>query len=302
MSVEQVAPDVYAYLQPDGTWWLNNTGFVTGRGGVLAIDACATERRTRALLDTIAAHSPQPVRTLVNTHHHGDHTHGNYLFARAGATLVGHERCRDEILAAGLPGARHAAVWEAPEWGALELAAPTLTFRDAVTVCVDDLRCEVSYVGTAAHTDNDCVVWIPDSSVLFAGDLVFNGGTPFVLMGSAAGALTAVAALRDFDAERIVPGHGPVCDPGAIEPTLDYLRFVTEVARAGHAAGRPPLEQARRTDLGPFARLTDPERIVGNLHRAYAELNGVPPGARIDVPAALADMVAYNGGRLHCHA
>jgi cyclase len=57
-----------------------------------------------------------------------------------------------------------------------------------------------------------------------------------------------------------------------------------------------PLAAARDTDLGRFAGWADPERIVGNLHRACAELAGLPRGAPIDVPAALADMVAYNGG------
>jgi cyclase len=299
---QEIAPGIYAYIQPDGSWWLNNTGFVLGRSGVLALDSCSTEARTRALLDAIGARSPQPVRTLVNTHHHGDHTHGNYLFAAAGAIVVGHEECRRQIVAAGLPGPAHAAVWEAPEWGAIELAPPTVTFTDTATLWVDELRCEVRYVGTPAHTTNDCVLWVPEHSVLFAGDLLFNGGTPFLLMGSIAGALEAVAALADIGAERIVPGHGPVCDPGQIEPTLAYLRFVTEVARDGHAAGRPPLEQARRTELGEFAALTDAERIVGNLHRAYAELDGAERGAPIDVPAALVDMVAFNGGRLHCYA
>jgi cyclase len=299
---QEMAPGIYAYIQPDGSWWLNNTGFLVGRTGVLALDSCSTEARTRALLDAIGSRSPHPVRTLVNTHHHGDHTHGNYLFAAAGAVVIGHEECRQQILAAGLPGAPHAAVWEAPDWGAIELAPPTVTFTDTATLWVDELRCELRYVGTPAHTTNDCVLWVPEHSVLFAGDLLFNGGTPFLLMGSIAGALEVVAALRDIGAERIVPGHGPVCDPGQIEPTLAYLRFVTEVALDGHAAGRPPLEQARRTDLGEVAALTDAERIVGNLHRAYAELDGAERGAPIDVPAALVDMVAFNGGRLHCYA
>src|SRR4051812_15737532 len=76
----EVADGVFAYVQPDGSWWLNNTGFVTGAGEVVAVDATSTERRTRALLGAIAEVSTAPVRTLVNTHHHGDHTNGNCLF------------------------------------------------------------------------------------------------------------------------------------------------------------------------------------------------------------------------------
>ena len=299
--VDEVSDGVYAYVQPDGTWWINNTGFIVGTRGVTAIDACATQVRTQSFVDSIAAVSAQPVRTLVNTHHHGDHTHGNYLFRSA--TIVAHERCRDEVLAAGGPGERHTAIWGDVEWGEVVLEPPMLTFRDSVTIWADELRCEVRHLGTPAHTTNDSVVWLPERSVLFAGDLLFNGGTPFLLMGSIAGALESVAALREFDARTIVPGHGPVCGPEVIDEVLAYLRFVDDVARRGHDAGLSPLQAARETDLGRFAELTDPERLVGNLHRAYAELDGADRGAPIDITAALIDMVTYNGGhRLTCLA
>jgi cyclase len=95
----------------------------------------------------------------------------------------------------------------------------------------------------------------------------------------------------------VVPGHGPVFEgAGPVDATLDYLRFVRGVAARGRDAGLSPLAAARETDLGRFAGWPDAERIVGNLHRAYAELGGAPRGAGIDIPAALADMVAYNGG------
>jgi cyclase len=81
-----------------------------------------------------------------------------------------------------------------------------------------------------------------------------------------------------------------------IASTLDYLRFVRDLAARGREAGVSPLQAARDTDLGRFAAWPDAERIVGNLHRAYAELDGTPRGGPIDVAAALADMVAYNGG------
>jgi cyclase len=95
-----------------------------------------------------------------------------------------------------------------------------------------------------------------------------------------------------------VPGHGPVFEGTApIEATLDYLGFILELAAEGRAAGLTPLEAGREADLGRFADWPDAERLVGNLHRAYAELSGTPRGGPIDVAGALADMVAYNGGR-----
>lgn len=298
-NVREVSEGIFSYVQPDGSWWINNTGFIVGRRGVAAVDACSTERRTRGLLEAIRDTTPAPVRTLVNTHHHGDHTYGNYLFDRA--TIVAQERCRTEILEAGLPAS--APTWTDVDWGDIELEPPFLTYEDKVNLYVDDLKCEVRYVGTPAHTTNDSIVWIPERKTLFCGDLLFHGGTPFLLMGSIEGAVEVLEEMKTLGAETIVPGHGTVTGPALIDTVIDYLTFVQDVARRGIDAGLSPLEAARETDLGEYADLLDAERIVGNLHRAYAELGGAERGARIDTAAAFADMVTYNGGQpLTCHA
>ena len=91
--------------------------------------------------------------------------------------------------------------------------------------------------------------------------------------------------------------------PELIDDVLGYLRFVLAAAKSAAGAGLSPLDAARELDLGPYSEWLDPERIVGNLHRALAELEGAPQGAPIDVAAALTDMVAYNGGQpLTCYA
>ena len=293
-EVVEVSAGIYAYIQPDGTWWINNTGFIVGSRGVISIDTCSTERRTRAYQAAIAAVTSAPVRTVVNTHHHGDHTFGNCLFP--GAAIVAQERARAEAIAFGPP--RELPFWAGPDWGQLALDPPFVTFADEIAVHADDLRAQVRYVGSAAHTTNDSIVWIPERSVLFCGDLIFNGGTPFVLMGSVAGTIKVLEdVVQPLGARIVVPGHGPVfSDCGPVDATLDYLGFVLDVAAASHAAGLSPLQAARETDLGRFAGWADAERLVGNLHRAYAELDGAPPGAPIDIIAALQGMVTYNGG------
>jgi cyclase len=294
-ELAEVSAGVWAYVQPDGTWWISNTGFLTGPQGVISIDTCSTERRTRAYQDAIASVTPAPVRAVVNTHHHGDHTFGNCLFA--GAAVIAQERVRSEALAFGPP--RDLPVWDGPDWGELTLDPPFVTFAEQIALHAGDLRAEVRYVGTAAHTASDSVIWIPDRSVLFCGDLIFNGGTPFLLMGSVAGALEVVQTmLRPLGAQTTVPGHGPVFHGTApLDDTAEYLRFVLDVAARAHEAGVPPLDAARDTDLGRFAGWADRERIVGNLHRACAELAGLPRGGPVDLMAALGDMVAYNGGK-----
>ncbi|MFI6453294.1 MBL fold metallo-hydrolase [Streptosporangium amethystogenes] len=292
--VEEVSDGVYAYLQPDGSWWINNTGFLVGRRGVISVDSCSTERRTLAYREAIRSVTDRPITTLVNTHHHGDHTFGNFVFPEA--TVVGHERTRETILAEGIPDYLTLA-WTEADWGNLEARPPFLTYTEGVTIHSDELRCEVRHIGVPAHTTNDSIVWIPERSLLFSGDLVFNGGTPFVMMGSVTGAIAALDELRTLDAETIVPGHGGVCGPEVIDRVQGYLRFVLATAERGRQAGLSPLETARETDLGEYAGLLDPERIVGNLHRAYAELDGLAPGEPIDLVTAMLEMIDYNGGR-----
>ena len=293
----EVADRVFAYIQPDGTWYINNTGFVVGDESVISVDACSTEKRTRAYRDRIAAVTPAPVTTLVNTHHHGDHTYGNFVFSPA--TIVAQENCRAELLAYGFPG--NTGVWEPVDWGEVRVAPPTLTFTDRVRLWSGDRPVEVSYVGQAAHTSNDSLVWLPEQEVLFCGDLLFNGGTPFLLMGSVRGAIEVLTSVvAPIPARVIVPGHGAPCDHELITTVVGYLEFVLATARQGIEAGLAPLELARQTDLGEYDGWLDRERIVGNLHRAYADL-----GARegVDLLAALKDMVTFNGGQpLSCYA
>ena len=228
--VEEVAEGVFGYIQPDGTWMINNTGFIAARDGVSAIDACSTERRTRAFLTAISGVTRAPVRTLVNTHHHPDHTAGNGLFTRRPSSPTSgagrNARC------SGLP--HNSGVWTDTDYGDLELTLPFLTFADRLTLWADDLRCELLFAGGPAHTTNDIVVWIPERSVLFCGDLLFNGGTPFLLSGSVLGAIDVLENfLRPLGARTIVPGHGPVGGPELIEPVLGYLRFIADLAARG---------------------------------------------------------------------
>jgi len=202
-SVEEVSDGIFAYIQLDGSWGLNNSGFLVGSDGVTVVDTCFTERRSRMFHDAIRRQTDLPLRTLVNTHHHGDHTHGNYVFLPA-ATIVGHELCRQEVIATG-----HGATGLFPgvEWGEVRIAPPFLTFEERLNLYVDDLKVELIFAGPA-HTTNDVVAWVPERKVLFAGDVVFNGGTPFVMMGSIAGSLEALERLRALGPQTIVPGTG----------------------------------------------------------------------------------------------
>jgi len=298
---EEVAPNIYAYVQPDGGWFVNNSGILVGADTVALIDTTATAARTQLLREAVRALSPLPISTLVNTHWHSDHTNGNYQFGAA--TIVAHDSTREAMLL-NPPMARDPdGLFPDVDWGPLEPAPPFLTYGDGVTLWVGGVRCDVTWVGRPAHTTGDSVVWIEEHSILFAGDLAFNGGTPLMSAGSISGSMSTLNELADLHPRVVVPGHGDVCGPDVFAVEIEYLRFVQDVAAFGHRAGRTPLEAAIDVSDHPFRHLRESERLAANLHRAYAEIDGAEPGASIDLAATRRDMMILNEGRpLRCLA
>lgn len=296
-ELHEVAPGVFAYIQPDGGWCLNNAGALVSGAEAAVIDTAATEPRARRLRAAISMVTAATPRTVINTHFHGDHTFGNCVFA-PDAVIIAVEEARSEMALAGL-GLKD--LWPDVAWGQISVALPTLTFRDRATLHVGDLTAELIHLPNA-HTTTDTVVWIPERSVLFTGDIAMNGVTPFCLMGSVNGSLRALDRLRQLGARTIVPGHGQVGGAEILDANKAYLRWLRRLAGEGLHAGLPPLELARETDLGEFVGLLDSERLVANLHRAYAEADGALEGHPLDVAGIFAEMVDFHGELPACHA
>ncbi|MCH6159454.1 MBL fold metallo-hydrolase [Streptomyces marispadix] len=301
---EKVAEGVHAYIQPDGGWCLNNAGWISDGHDTLLVDTAATHRRARALREALLGSGVPAPSYVVNTHHHGDHTYGNSLFAH-GATVIGHEACRRETLAAGR---QLHALWPEVDFGDIDVTAPGLTYRDELTVHIGEFEVRLLHPGVA-HTTGDTVVWLPQQSVVFTGDIVFHHGTPFIPMGSLSGSLHALDRLRALGARTVVPGHGPLAGPDVYDTVERYLRYVDALARSARERGLTPLEAARearsgdRAGFAEFAELAESERLVANLHRAYAELDGRPPGDPLHIPSVWGDMEQLNDGRpVACHA
>jgi cyclase len=299
--LEEIVDGVHAWVQPDGSWWLNNAGAITGGEGTLVVDTCATEERTRRFLDAIAvATGGEPVRFAVNTHEHGDHTYGNCLLPPE-ASLIGHENMRAALLVDpvidGCPP-----VWDpVPEWGNVTRRVPSVVIRSGLTVFTGTRRVDLLHPGYDAHTTGDLIAWLPDERVLFSGDLVFHGLTPLVSGGSVDGALRALDWLAEFEPDHLVPGHGPIVGATGLATVLGdherYYRFVLSLAEEGRREGLSPLEAARQADLGEFAGWADGERLVLNLHRAYADA----VGGEFDLFGAFTDAITWNGGPLTTH-
>jgi cyclase len=297
-SLHEIGVDVHAWLQPDGTWWINNAGAISGDWGTVIVDTCATERRTRAFLRAVAAATGEaPVRLAVSTHQHGDHTHGNSLLP-ADTVIVAHEATRAGQLADpvidGCPP-----FWSpVPDWGRVTRRVADVVLRSDLTIHAGERLVELRHPGYAAHTAGDVVAWLPEERILFAGDLLFHSLTPLVFMGSVDGALRSLDWIAAFDPALVVPGHGPLADRGMLPRVLAeherYYRLILAVAQEGLRDGIGPLEAARRADLGEFGAWADAERLVLNLHRAYADATSTG----LDIVAAFTDAVSWHGGSL----
>jgi cyclase len=300
-ALHEVGPGVFAWVQPDGSWWINNAGAIAGDDGTIVIDTCATEERTRRFLDAVAAASDDdPVRMAANTHQHGDHTYGNCLLPWS-AVLIGHEAMRqgllDDRIIDGCPP-----IWDpVPDWGNVTRRVPDIALRTDLTLFTGDRRVELVHPGYAAHTTGDVVAWVPDAGVLFTGDLVFHGLTPLVLMGNVEGALRSLEWMAGFEPRLVVPGHGPLVGADALADVFAqherYYRLILATAEAGRRDSLTPLAAAQQCDLGEFAEWADRERLVLNLHRAYADAEG----RQLDLTMAFVDAIEYNGGPLTTH-
>lgn len=276
----QVASGVYAYVQGGGpgrdNTCVGNAGFVSSDGSVVAIDSLTITSQTGPFLAAIEDACGTAAGSLINTHHHNDHTYGNCLFGDV--AIVAHERCREQMLLRGLDRASlpAGACWDDGLAG-LSLALPTVTFAERLSVFAGDLELELRYTGVG-HTVDDIIVYVPSEHVLFAGDLVFNQVTPLAISGSVGGWLRALTDLRTLDIETVVPGHGPVTDLAGIDAMEEYLGLVESAANDGYDAGDDVVEVARGIDLGRYDQWINPERLAANVLGVYRERRGEPAG------------------------
>jgi cyclase len=293
MELREIAPDVYACLQEDrGLGW-SNSGLVN-RGGGVVVDTFWDLPHTRELIAQYARVTPEPVRRVVNTHHNGDHCWGNQLFPDA--EIIGHRLCAEGFGKDGSPamlqairdggGSDPALAWFAEglapwDFTGIELRPPTRLIDDRLDLDLDGVSIELRYVGPA-HTAGDVIVHVPQSRVVFVGDVLFRLCTPIGWEGTYARWIAALDHIAALEPEVVVPGHGPLCGVEGLREMKAYLEYVRAESRRFFDAGLGTLEAAKRIDLGPYATWTEPERLLFNVERAYREFRGEPHDAAID--------------------
>jgi glyoxylase-like metal-dependent hydrolase (beta-lactamase superfamily II) len=213
-----------------------NIGVVLGEEGVLLVDTRATHVAADEILADLRRLTPLPVRSVVNTHGHWDHCFGNARFRPA--PIWGHVRCVEMMVKTG--ERQRARIAEAIGELADDLAnvvidPPDQTFEDSATVEVEPggRSVELRYLGRG-HTDNDIVLLVPDADVLFAGDLLENGATPFFGDGYPLDWPATAEAVVELVSGAVVPGHGDVGDRSFAVRQMTEFRSVAELARLVH--------------------------------------------------------------------
>lgn len=309
----EVADGAHAYLQPDGSWGWGNAGLVVGEGGSLLVDTLFDLHLTRRMLDAMAPlTATRPITAVANTHANGDHCFGNQLVAGEGVEVVATEASAREMAevpasllaslnAADLPGTL--GEWVAHAFGpfdfeGIETPPPDRTFTGRTTVDAGGRTVELIEVGPA-HTGGDMLAWLPDSRVVFTGDILFIGSTPIMWAGPIGNWITACELVESLDAAVVVPGHGPLATPERVRAVGDYLRLVRDGATARHAAGMSSVEAARdldaEIDTSPFADWNDRERIMVTVDTLWTELE--PGRPRANVLEVFQQMADYRAAR-----
>lgn len=292
-SLSEVGDGVWAYVQEPGGWCVSNSGFISGENGGAVIDTLSTERRTRDMRRSYEGAGLEGPQYIVNTHHHGDHHFGNFVYGDE-VTIVGHQRTREEIIGAGKGMCR---LWPDVAWGDIEIRPPQVTYQDSMQLNLGgDREVELLHYGPG-HTSNDTLVWLPREGILFCGDVAFPSSAPYLLMGSALGSISVLERILVLDPKVVIPGHGAWGGIQMIHDTLEYLEWVVDTARAGIDSGETPAASAAKVrNDWRFAHLGESERLITNLEVATAELVGVQRTAE-DLMGSFSAMCLFHGGR-----
>ena len=244
-----------------------NIGLVVGDDAVFVVDDQFAPL-TPKVLAAIKSVTPQPVRFVLNTHWHFDHTGGNENMGKAGALIFAHENVRRRMSKDQFIEALNRTEPASPR-GAL----PVVTFTDTVSFHLNGDSIVVFHVAPA-HTDGDAVVLFTRANVVHTGDLFVSAGFPFVDRSSGGSIHGIISAAERILAAtnagtRIIPGHGPLADRARVQAYHDMLVVVRDRMRKEIAA-KHTIEQVLASKITAeydASWTTNRERFLRILHQ-----------------------------------
>ncbi len=240
-TLHKLAEGVYAAVTIDGKGAGGNAGFMIGDDGVLVIDSFTPESSARELLAEIRKLTPLPVRYLVNTHYHMDHTGGNGVYAQAGAAIIAHPNVRTWLRTENMkffgPNAT-------PEQKSRveSLTLPSIVYHGAgLDIYLGNRQVLLRF--DPGHTGGDTLIAVPDAKVVFGGDLLWNARFPNMMDASTGPWIetldTLIAAHPDFT---FVPGHGEVGGVDFLRAQRDYFNDLRKAVSDARASGKSPAD------------------------------------------------------------
>ena len=227
-GLTQIADNVYSYVNVKNASPANsfaaNAGIIVGKDGIVVVDTLISAKEAQRFIKDIRKISDKPIRYVVDTHSHLDHTFGNSEFAKVGAVIISHANCRENMLKNSEDTLKNAANHglTAAQMEGTKIVYPTLTFTDKMTINLGDQRIELIYIGPS-HTTGSIMVNIPDKKVLFTGDILFTDFHPYMGDGDIPGWVKNLDYITALDVERIIPGHGPVSGKKDIADMRSYI-------------------------------------------------------------------------------
>lgn len=238
---------------------------LTGADGVLLVDDQfgPLAEKIRAALKRLGAE--KPVRLVINTHYHFDHTDGNLAFAQAGAVIISTDNLRARLASGGVignGGAISKEVRPAPE-GAL----PQVTYAHELTVHLDGETVRVHHYPNA-HTDGDSVVFFQNAKVVHMGDIYVRYGFPFIDTNGGGNVRGMIAACEDVVRSapadtKVIPGHGEIAGLADLREYTKMLTETTALVAKGLAAGKSLEQMKQQKLLGAWSeRYSPPKAFV----------------------------------------
>jgi cyclase len=198
-----------------------NVGISTGEDGLYIIDD-QVKPVTTELLQAVRKISDKPIRFVINTHYHADHTGGNETIGGAGAVIIAHDNIRKRMTTEQV-----SLFMQNTTPAYAKDALPVVTFNDRMSLHLNGETATAYYVANG-HTDGDSIIHFPISNVIHMGDMFFNGLYPYVDL-DAGGSIQGMVAAADLalsmadDSTRIIPGHGPLAMTEDLKNYRDYL-------------------------------------------------------------------------------
>jgi len=217
----EVSDGVYARLHEG----LTNAGIIVGDESVMIIDSLRVPSFARALIEDVRKITPKPIKYVIDTHSHWDHSWGNEEFPEA--TIIGHQNCRSEMLDVEAQKLWMDKIVTSNEaWSeeakTVTITPPAMTFNSKLSMYFGERIIELRYFGRA-HTSGDIFIFLPEDKLVFTGDVAQDSGVPFMMDGYMEDWVETGRLLSELPVDRFVSGHGPVGERAALVEAKDFI-------------------------------------------------------------------------------